>query len=443
MKFNNFLMAGLCLFIFSCKKGEEARPIPTEEELSTFVSMDQAEAEVLKLLSIIDADTRGTAECRRIVEKYSLGGEATRTETDEDPLVYVFNFNDGQGYAIASGDKRMPPVLCITDDGNLSDTSSFNEGVIAMLSTIDADYRMAVGLPARDADGNTAVTRRPDPVSMDDDGGGSGESTYTVYTSWTDGTPIGTRTQTFWAQQAPFNKYCKTNDGKEALVGCVAVAVGQMMYYWKKNATYNGHVYDWDIMKRVSNPNVPESYTDAWEGVQLLLRDLGRPENLNMTYREPGGDRGSSASCDNINRTFLHFGYSNGGTEQDYDVNILKNCLLDGPVIGCGYALKEVKKFLGITISTSYSGGHDWIYDQYMEQYRYRKIYDSATGELLKSIKETRTLVRCNWGWGFGHNGFYLSGSYDTKDNNGLITRSSEHKGYYQYLLKMHTGIRP
>lgn len=211
--------------------------------------MDQAEEEVLKLVSIVDGNTKGR-QSRRIADRFSLGGPNAKTKSEDcdDPLVYVFNFEDEQGFALASGDNRMPPVLCLTDEGTLTDTTSINEGALAMLSIIDTDYRMAVGLPITDYNGNTITAEqydRPDNFLIDDEGsrGSSSPSTYSKYTSWTSNSPIGTRTSTRWGQRYPFNYYCKTSAGKEAYVGCVAVAVGQVMAYWKQNTLHNGHNY--------------------------------------------------------------------------------------------------------------------------------------------------------------------------------------------------------
>lgn len=440
----------LCLLTVSCTR-ETSQSVPPFEDQSTFVSMSQAEAEVLKLLSVVDGEVKGPATKRRIVEKYSLGGPDSVTKSDgiEDPLVYVFNFNDNQGYAIASGDNRMPPVFCLVDKGHLSDTTSLPEGAIAMLSRIDTEYRMTVGLPITDYYGNTVTAEQYSEYEVNMIRPGDDAPTYTIYTTWNDGPRMGTLLNCRWGQESPFNYYCKTQDGKDAYVGCVAIAVGQVMFHWGHNSMYNGHYYDWDEMRRITYWVIPSTpyYANAWEQVHFLLSDIGRSENLDMNYGEINNSDGSSAYCENIQRTFLNFGYSNGGEIYDYNTETLKYNILRGPVIGCGCSEKHVNTFLGITIDTSYSGGHEWIYDQYMEQNRFRQTFSRKTGELIRTMKETRTLVRCNWGWDGDSDGFYLSGSYDTEDDRGLITKSQGHSSenpyYFQYQLKMHIGIHP
>lgn len=455
MKKTIFLLGlTLCLIANSCHRDNPVNAPVNDGQSNTFVSMDQAEEEVLKLVSIVDGDTKGR-QSRRIAERFSIGGPdaETKSEDGEDPLVYVFNFEDEQGFALASGDNRMPPVLCLTDEGHLSDTTSINEGALAMLSIIDTDYRMAVGLPITDYNGNTITAEHYRPVDflIEDEGlsgGGNSASTYTSYTSWTSNYPTGTRISTKWGQRDPFNYYCKTTAGKDAYVGCVAIAVGQVMAYWKKNTSYNGHSYDWSKMQLIESYYTPTStyYSEAWDKVQHLLSDLGRNENLNMEYGEIDNSDGSGAYCKNINRTFTHFGYSTGGNVQDYNLSSLKTDIVNGPVIGCGQSHQTVTTFLGITLWTTYSGGHEWVYDQYMTQDRYRQTYNNSTGKLISSVKETRTLVHCNWGWGGSWDGYYLSGQYDT--NSGAVTTKtngnmSDKDGYYRYQLKMHTGIHP
>ena len=453
MKHCSVIMHSCALVLaVACSRYEPSQEILDDGPSSSFVSMSQAESEVLKLLASIDIETKGCSSNRRIVERFSLGGPDTKTGLMEDPLIYVFNFNDEKGFAIASGDNRMPPVFCLTEKGSLSDTACLPEGAIAMLSRIDTDYRMILGLPVSDFNGNTITQeqygqyaglnniREGDPVP----------ETETVYTNWQTEEIIGTSLKCKWNQTSPFNHFCKTTEGKEAYVGCVPVAVGQVMYYWGKSCTYVGYSYDWNLIKRIIAsyiPSYPHPLDEAWDQVQHLLFDLGRRENLNVEYGEVDNSDGSFASSNNIERTFLNFGYSDGGTECEYNLSVLKNELLMGPVLGSGYSKKVEKVFLGIVFSTEYDDGHSWVYDQCKGQYRIRKVIDKNTREVLRSSKEVRMLVRCNWGWGGISDGFYLSGSFNTSDDKGLITKatelSSEEPGFYQYALKMRIGIRP
>jgi len=121
-----------------------------------FVSMDEAQKRVEDFILGIDDVTR-SGNVRRVGNAFSIGGfGATRTEgAEEAPLYYVFDFVDEEGFAIASGDDRTPPIVCVTESGEFGEELVENPGTAMLLASIDCNYRVAVGLPIFDADGNT------------------------------------------------------------------------------------------------------------------------------------------------------------------------------------------------------------------------------------------------------------------------------------------------
>lgn len=448
MKHLNFLHLVLLLCtLFSCGK-EFQVPVDNAplETPSTYVSIDEAREEVITALSQIDNLTKGLLPQRYIVEEYQLGCTATKnTSEDISPLVYIFNFNDNNGFAIASGDNRMPPVFCITDQGHFTDSITIPESVAIMLSMIEDEYKSVVRNGY-----DSFVTEIDSLYILPGDGIGDGDDdeegdyippTYNIYGHWISSVPQGQIIPSEWGQDSPFNEMCPLENGNHDLVGCVAVAVGQIMYYWKQNTTYNGHIYNWTIMSQFKDEN--SLFNSNNKDVQNLLRDLGGPENLDMDY----GLDGSYANCDNISRTFNNFGYSSGGTPQEYDVSIVKSEINAGrPVIVCGRAHKIERKILGVTVYIDYSGGHEWIIDQYYTQSRTVDTYDTKTSQLISSTTENRTIVHCNMGWAGYLSGYYLSGKFYTYQGEGLITRSghaSDIDGNYKYLLTVHSGIQP
>ena len=155
---------------FSCTKNE--LPVSTstskEETTSTFVTPEMALAEVDRFINDISVQTRSYSN-KKVANIYATGETAdTRTGDSQstDPLVYVVNFEDNQGFAIVSGDTRMQPILVMTDSGSLPEGDIVEDpGMIAMLSLIDTDYRMSVGMPVEDSEGNWV-----EPVGMTADG---------------------------------------------------------------------------------------------------------------------------------------------------------------------------------------------------------------------------------------------------------------------------------
>ncbi len=61
------------------------------------------------------------------------------------------------------------------------------------------------------------------------------------------GDRVGPLLTTVWHQGYPYNMYCPMGDGGRSVVGCVATALGQIMWYWQWPPFGNGtHTYLWD-----------------------------------------------------------------------------------------------------------------------------------------------------------------------------------------------------
>lgn len=112
-----------------------------------------------------------------------------------------------------------------------------------------------------------------------------------------------------------YNKFCPIVNSTErcgkAPVGCVAVAIAQIMWYWKwpysaqvpttiGGSTTEIKFYDWDKMPEYINDFTPMEEVDMIAG---FLRDCGY--KLDMNY----GANGSSASDNNAVNTLKAFGY--------------------------------------------------------------------------------------------------------------------------------------
>lgn len=142
-------------------------------------------------------------------------------------------------------------------------------------------------------------------------------------------------------------------------------------------------------------------------------------------------------------------GYASGGNNESYNYDRLYNKISAGPAYISGCSKKTVKKFLGITVKTTYSGGHAWVIDQVLTQSRTKFTY--TDGILTDTATQYRHLVHCNFGWDSNNssNGYYFSAQFDT--NKGPVTRADETGSmsnsqadhYYQYKLNMNINISP
>lgn len=185
-----------------------------------------------------------------------------------------------------------------------------------------------------------------------------------------------------WNQGGQWNNECPGN----ALVGCVAVAMGQVMYYWKHPVQGNGYSQYYDQNYGPIAVNF-EDYTYDFDNMldnqatldsQLLLYHAG--VSVNMDYSESGSgasvcwESPSSEAALEQNFNFI----DNIGCESKLNYNdeewamILKDQLDNGwPIIYRGYQEND-------------GPGHAWNIDGYDNDY-----------------------YHCNWGWGGSSNGYF------------------------------------
>ena len=439
----NIFKSICCLLVFLLMQGcTKEQNVTIKEELcrktSTFVSVDEATEGLKEFISSTNIPTRSGKQ-RSISEVTTLGGfgESRAVDATEDaPLVYLFNFENEEGFALVSGDSRVGGILAFVEEGNLDPKKGIdNPGFTIFLQYADIYYRLKTSLPLPGDEAQNDITRSGDDPWEDYDP--DIDADYVEYSDWTNrGVGTGHILQCKWNQNYPLNMYCRTADGQRALVGCVAIAVGQIMYHHAHNYRYNGTYYDWDTIfyyKSVYNYN-----EEALDMAARLVADLGRPENLDMDY----GVDASGAYSSNVARTVANFGYTHTGTlstTSGFNTSY-------GPIYVCGTALdtSNIPNYnpLGIYSTESHYSSHAWIIDASLEQERavYTYLYN---GILAKTEYEYRTLCHCNWGWGGLADGYYMGDLFQLNEcviPDTTIYNSSFHFDRNIYYIH---GIRP
>ena len=160
---------------------------------------------------------------------------------------YVFNTPDGEGFVLAAADDCAAPVLGYSDNGPF-DYDNMPDGLKGLLSSYERQIGNAVA-------------------------GGAGK--FMQSTPFDDRLDIDPLIATRWNQGEPYNALCPLYNGRSTLVGCVAVAMAQLMYYhqWPEQGrgsiSYNWHGktmtgdfskahFEWDKMKLSYNANTPD-----------------------------------------------------------------------------------------------------------------------------------------------------------------------------------------
>ncbi|MDR3194854.1 MAG: C10 family peptidase [Tannerella sp.] len=290
----------------------------------------------------------------------------------EEPVYYVFTPEGGQGFVIVAGDDVAAPVLGYSDEGTFDES---NAGLMYWMESLAQEIAGAIenDLPQ---DAKTKARWQAFP----------GENpTVGLRAS---GDVVEPLLRTRWDQQAPYNEYCPVIDGQQALTGCVATAMAQIMCYhrWpeRRMATLPGYTapagnhtvspipsatYEWAEMPAVCTSFTSEA---ANRTVAALLYDCGVATKMDY------GSGSSAWFTDVLPALFNYFRYDDGAELCDRNayahadwVNLLKSELqAKRPVYYRGEGT---------------NGGHAFVCDG----------YDAAS------------LFHFNWGWGGLSDGYF------------------------------------
>ena len=422
----------IIMSLISCSQDKDI--IITEDNIertSPTISLAEAEADLNKLLDDIYnmQSTRTSNSKRKVISNaFTIENVSTNTRADgTTPItVHVFNFEDQEGFALMAGNSELPSLLALADSGEITETAQIdNPGVAIFLENMEQVYI--------------------DELSTSISTGTS--SNYKIYGEWENIVyKQGGYCTVKWDQVDPYNKFCPEKDGENCVTGCVATAVAQFMSISRYPSSYNRYTFDWD--KMTYSPYASLCTTEGTDQIARLMSELGKKSNLDMSYNT-SANGGSGANAENIPRTLKNFGYSSGGSLGEYNTEKVVSELKNGySILVGGFSHKTVKKFLGITVSTKYSGGHRWLCHGLLERRRTVKTYNS-NGVLQSSTTESEWYPLCNWGWSGYHDGYYLSKAFNSNNapSYPTSTRSYELENgaedyNYQYKITTVTGIR-
>lgn len=438
-KFSKSLIyLGTALLTVACQNEDLISPEKKfeEEPQSMKVPISEARNELYQLLTDLNnKGSRSEFKLKRVIEnEWSTTISKGESRSEEDDLeFYIFNFNDGQGYAVMSGDRRMPSLIALSENGSLNpgDTIS-NPGAAMFYSLVDSgDISISIPLPPNPWDPIDPDMPTPDP-------------TYPMYGDWENIVyHEGGYCPVKWGQSMPYNKYCPEKDGSRCVTGCVATATAQLMAFWKYPNYYENYTFRWDEM--LAFPYASNCDYKGQNDIGRVMQLLGLNKNLDMNY----GVDASGADANNIMRTLKNFGYSQSGTRRDFStlgaVNELKNGV---PIILDGYSKKVSNHFMGITLDPTYENGHAWIAHGLLERKREVMNVSTVTGQLVSTTTQTEWYLLCNWGWSGNQDGYFLSGVFDSLagpsfgDNTSSSRADGDKDGYYRHKLKMIVNIR-
>lgn len=395
-----YLLSSFLIFLtYSCDK-EESLSLNTQNQIDEnehFVSLDEAQTIISQVL--FETPIKGTQSKGNISLKRNKKIKKSKSFPDKSGKAagHIINFEEG-GWVIISGDKRTEALLAFSSESefelNLDNVPPGPKEWLSLVSEVITEIRSGK-IKSEDetskyqgsweiSEIENALAEVKSNLYSKTVQQSSTECYYPGYpvgctsicqdTYYTKGPLLGNQTTGInWGQGTGYNdllplKSCAGATNGRALVGCGAVAMGQIMMYHKQPSPS----YNFTAMSNTSG--TAES--------RRLLRDIGI--TVNMHYWCSGSwlfpnvlDGGMSA-----------YSYS-GAIFESYDPgdqNKVKSDLgKNQPVIFVGKD-SPLYNFSGVW--------HIWVCDGYKTRYDCQ----NGIGYLY---------FHMNWGWESNHNGYY------------------------------------
>lgn len=333
----------------------------------------------------------------------------TRTSSDiNDTLMYVFNFEDNQGFAIISACKNAEALIAVTEKGHYdpavrSDNENFN-------FYMDMAKKHIASMP------------RFDPGFIPDDPEYEiVDTTFYLYGQL----PVTPYVTVNWGQRNPEGELCPNG-----ICGCVNTAIAQIMSYYEYptsiEITYVNNPFtqnlNWTGMKaHVKHPQ--QLYCldyDYHIAISRLCRQLGKYNNSSYELSSTGTDPIVVPAC------MSHYGYNTTGW-LSYTSEIAH--VYDNLALGKLY-------LIGGEMSSNI--GHCWVLDGFQNiNYQHvlaRKLVGGFVWEILEIYDSgVLDLYHFNWGWDGDCNGYFSTNVFDTTGGTFYDSGSQNHNVNFQY----------
>ena len=473
MKEKNKMFLGavtLAALLCSCTSELYEAPAPPEKDLSQSSANAISADEALKRLdNFLYGDqtesTRSGSPERTIasIDLIRMSDLMTKSDvgatSDVDGLVYLVNFEGGEGYAILAADDRIKEdVLIVTEKGSLSegelidaargdmgrkDYSEYpktgpgifvgedgeeyiNPNTFQIYDEKEGDHNVGDLNIDGDPEGSnfeqiklvlatravnysfSQVTGPRDDDSMPLIGGSLDPNTVveTERKNFFDDLVVDTLLDslTFWHQREPFNQYSPmvreklfSSKKKKGYAGCVPLAIAKIIAYHRfpEEVTQDGITINWNDLSDT---------TGTGEHAALLIRKVGKLSKAICT----SGFTGTfpSRAARSLRKDFSYTGVEYG----NYDTYKVRKTLDNGcPLFVCSVPRKG---FLNYDLESAHGWNIDGYkvcgYDQIKRYYQDDKLVCTT------SEKISNTYVHCDFGWKDGlNNGYFASGVFD------------------------------
>lgn len=381
------------LLVWSCSSDEPSIKTDSRKitgQSSRFISPDEACSVARKSFEDFGFSTYSRSTSSASVYLYN---PLSNSRSGGDTVYYTVNF-DGGGFALVLADKNAEvKTVAISETGTFENNlnPAFEDYLSAFVcdsfkNILKPTYPFKPVYPGDDNIGDYYYDEYGNRIKVVEE-----RKTYENYISVS------------WAQGYPYNVYCDALSDEDVkkvdsffyngrgLVGCVAVAIGQICSYHKKPNIIDDRALYWDNLTKYSNINYLDSQSK--DLLAYFLARLGKKMGVNHGIS-------TGATINQAKDCLKKIGYN--------DVSIStkdEDCFRDirNGLIVCIFGMNKNKSLR-----------HAWVVDAY--KYFSTKYYDYGSSNLRK--EDVRHYLSFNWGWGSFDHVYCLVGepyqSFDT-----------------------------
>lgn len=402
----------LALFLLISCSQEEHDISEVKPTTNYRITLEEAKINAIAFAKNAVLNTRGNVNSQfEICTAYPVTKKKVMTrgtsQLGYDTLYYVINFENNQGFIIASADKRQSDILAYVENGNYEETDTSNVMFMDYMAALENEFERRSLVPEDNG------LQKHDPYI--DGNRGSDRYSYEK---------VLPRLTTTWGQYSPYNMFCPGRE-KGYATGCVATAITQICSFLEQptSTSYpgpNGEVYfdlNWpEILQEIKdNKGIVKYNTPSGISVAHLMRFWGH--HFHSKY----GVTTSANGKDAINRV-RKLGL-NSTKLMDYNETKIVDALRkpNHIIFMGGYPRYYHVAF----VIRKYVDGHAWVVDGFIRR---------------QNGGSVNLYLHCNWGWGGKSNGYFLSSYLNVADPNAEYDNPNWRKYdniNYQYKREM------
>lgn len=382
-----------------------------KDEVSIYaISEDEAIENLNEFMAAFDgAETRANPRVVKRVESVKLDNVcATRSseELDIDNLLYIVEFEDGQGSAVLGADRRVESVFALLDTSVI--TAQDFEDAANGVNEDDLGVQLA-GMIAKEAVSQAAI-ELPGITLPEDE---------LKYSDWLEVTKSYEykvpQLDTCWDTLGGFNQYCLDRRGRPVEASSLAVAVAQLLLYHAHgdhHITVDGDTYEVCVLELIHNDLELDDdvYDYALRVVAAYIASVSSA--LDIDYSRNFYEENLST----VVSLLENMGYDYADVVELINQNVddcFDTIVRDMLWIGN-------KPFVMQGEDTETSGIWNWVVDGYLRRVvnRYWVHYWQSGEEISRELKYVVTdrKVHVNFGQFGDFNGYYSFGIFDISE---------------------------